>query len=86
MLAQCLGSLIRNTRKGAASLKRHRAFLFSLHAPPSPSENAVRRLVGAILMEQTEEWAVQRARYVRPETRAPVCDNPLVSLPVAQTS
>ena len=49
-----------------------------------PNENAIRRLVGAILMEQTEEWAVQRARYMTLETLAPVCDNPLVSLPVAQ--
>jgi putative transposase len=51
-----------------------------------PNENAIRRLVGAILMEQTEEWAVQRARYMTLETLAPVCDNPLVSLPVAQVS
>ena len=51
-----------------------------------PNENAIRRLVGAILMEQTEEWAVQRARYTTLETLAPVCDNPLVSLPVAQVS
>lgn len=51
-----------------------------------PNENAIRRLVGAILMEQTEEWAVQRARYMTLETLAPVCDNPLVSLPAAQVS
>jgi len=49
-----------------------------------PNENAIRRLVGAILMEQTEEWAVQRSRYMTLETLAPVCDNPLVSLPAAQ--
>lgn len=51
-----------------------------------PNENAISRLVGAILMEQTEEWAVQRARYMTLETLAPVCDNPFVSLPVAQVS
>lgn len=49
-----------------------------------PNEAAVRRLVGAILMEQTEEWAVQRSRYMTLETLAPVCDDPLVSLPAAQ--
>ena len=49
-----------------------------------PNEAAIRRLVGAILMEQTEEWAVQRSRYMTLETLAPVSDNPLVSLPAAQ--
>ena len=29
-----------------------------------PNEAAIRRLVGAILMERTEEWAVQRLRYM----------------------
>ena len=51
-----------------------------------PNEAAIRRLVGAILMEQTEEWAVQRSRYMTLETLAPVCDDPLVSLPAAQSS
>lgn len=51
-----------------------------------PNEKAIRRPVGAILMEQTEEWAVQRPRYMTLETLAPVCDNPLASLPVAQVS
>jgi hypothetical protein len=36
----------------------------------SPNENAIRRLIGAILMEQTEAWAVQTERYMRPETLA----------------
>jgi hypothetical protein len=49
-----------------------------------PNEAAIRRLVGAILMEQTEEWAVQRSRYIILETLAPVCDDPIVSLPAAQ--
>jgi putative transposase len=38
-------------------------------------------LVGAILLEQNDEWAVQRARYMTLETIAPVSDNPLVGLP-----
>ncbi len=50
-----------------------------------PNEASIRRLVGAILMEQTEEWTVQRSRYMTLETLAPVCDDPIVSLPVAQT-
>lgn len=38
------------------------------------------RLVGAILMEQSEEWAAQRARYMTLETMAPVSDDPIVML------
>ena len=36
-----------------------------------PNEASIRRLVGAILMEQTEEWAVQRSRYMTLETLGP---------------
>jgi hypothetical protein len=43
--------------------------------------NAVVRLVGAILLEQNDEWAVQRGRYMTLETIAPLCDDPAVSLP-----
>ena len=50
-----------------------------------PNEAAIRRLVGAILMEQTEEWTVQRAPYMTLETLAPVCDDPIISLPATQT-
>ena len=46
-----------------------------------PNEAAITRLVGAILLEQNDEWAVQRARYMTLETIAPLSDNPLVSLP-----
>jgi putative transposase len=46
-----------------------------------PNEAAITRLVGAILLEQNDEWAVQRARYMTLETMAPMSDNPLVSLP-----
>ncbi|TNJ38686.1 IS256 family transposase [Phaeobacter sp. B1627] len=49
-----------------------------------PNEASIRRLVGAILMEQTEEWTVQRGRYMTLETLAPVCDDVVVSLPAAQ--
>jgi putative transposase len=46
-----------------------------------PNEAAITRLVGAILVEQNHEWAVQRARYMSLETIAPLSDDPLVSLP-----
>ena len=46
-----------------------------------PNEEAVVRLVGAILIEQNDEWAVQRARYMTLETIAPLSDDPTVSLP-----
>ena len=45
-----------------------------------PNEVAITRLIGAILMEQSDEWAVQRARYMTLETMAPVSDNPIVML------
>jgi hypothetical protein len=46
-----------------------------------PNGDAITRLVGAILLEQNDEWAVQRARYMTLETNAPFSDDPLVSLP-----
>src|SRR3954452_15223053 len=46
-----------------------------------PNEDAIIRLVGAILLEQNDEWAVQRARYMTLETIAPIADDAAVSLP-----
>jgi len=46
-----------------------------------PNDDAIVRLVGAILLEQNDEWAVQRARYMPLETIAPLSDDPLISLP-----
>jgi putative transposase len=39
------------------------------------------KVIGAILLEQSDEWAVQRARYITLESIAPIGDVPLVSLP-----
>jgi len=41
----------------------------------------VARLVGALLLEQSDEWAVQRTRYMTLETIATLSDDPTVSLP-----
>jgi putative transposase len=46
-----------------------------------PNEAAIVRLVGAILLEQNDEWCVQRSRYLSLETIATLSDNPTVSLP-----
>ena len=46
-----------------------------------PNEDAIVRLVGAILLETNDEWAVQRSRYMSLETIAPLSDDGPVSLP-----
>ena len=46
-----------------------------------PNEEAILRLVGAILLEQNDEWAVQRARYITLESIAPISHDHLVGLP-----
>ena len=47
-----------------------------------PNEAAILRLVGALLLEQNDEWAVQRCRYMTLESVAAIGDDPLVSLPI----
>ncbi|WP_426131965.1 transposase, partial [Pararhizobium sp. PWRC1-1] len=48
-----------------------------------PNDEAIVRLVGALLLEQNDEWAVQRSRYMTLETIATMSDDPLISLPAA---
>ena len=45
-----------------------------------PNEEAIVRLVGAILLEQNDEWAVQRAHYITRETIAPLSNTQIVRL------
>jgi putative transposase len=47
-----------------------------------PNEPAITRLIGAILLEQNDEWAVQRARYMTLETIAPLGDDASLMLPM----
>lgn len=47
-----------------------------------PNEAAITRLVGAILLEQNDEWSVQRARYMTLETITALSDDPIVNLPL----
>jgi putative transposase len=46
-----------------------------------PNEDAITRLVGALLLEQNDDWAVQRGRYMSLETIAPLSDDLIVKLP-----
>jgi transposase-like protein len=46
-----------------------------------PNEKAITRLIGAILLEQNDEWAVQRARYMTLETIAQLGDDDPILLP-----
>ena len=45
-----------------------------------PNEEAIVRLVGAILLEQNNEWAVQRALYMTLETITPLSNTQIVGL------
>lgn len=49
-----------------------------------PNDKAVVRLVGALMLEQNDEWAVCR-RYMTLEGLKPVSDDPLIKLPAVAT-
>ncbi len=46
-----------------------------------PDDDAIVRLVAVLLLETNDEWAVQRARYMTPESVGRLSDDPLISLP-----
>jgi putative transposase len=48
-----------------------------------PNEAAITRLIGAILLEHNDEWAVQRARYMTLESIAPLGDDLKIMLPLS---
>jgi transposase-like protein len=50
-----------------------------------PNEAAAIRLIGALLLEQNDEWAVQRGRYMTLETIAPMSDDLAVIRPSLPT-
>jgi putative transposase len=51
-----------------------------------PNDAAIIRLVGALLLEQNDEWAVKRERYISLETMAPLSDDPNVMLSAVPTA
>lgn len=70
--SQCAGAC--RQERPACRLRFHRYGIF-------PTDEAVIRLVGALLLEQNDEWAIQRSRYMTPETIATISDDPLISQP-----
>jgi transposase-like protein len=47
-----------------------------------PNEASIRRLVGALLLEQNDEYAIQK-RYMSLESLASMSDNPPIRLPAS---
>jgi putative transposase len=51
--------------------------------PSLPNDEAIVRLVGALLLELNDEWTVQRARCMTLKTIAPLGNDADISLPAA---
>lgn len=64
---QDLTSCTRPTRSSASPARSSGGPRGGRHLP---NEDAIVRLIGAILLEQNDEWAVQRARYMTLDTIA----------------
>ena len=60
----------------------HRAKLQTGVVGIFPNEAAITHLVGAILLEQNDEWAAQRPPYVTLEIIAHLSDDPIARLPI----
>lgn len=48
---------------------------------PLPNDGVITRLFGAMLLEQNNEWAVQRSRYMTFESVSGLNDNAIITLP-----
>lgn len=48
-----------------------------------PNHHTIGRLLGALLLEKSDECAVQPSRCTTPETIATMGDDPLINLPAA---
>lgn len=46
-----------------------------------PNDDSIVRLVGALLLEQNDEWAVQRACYMTLESVGQLSDDPFTACP-----
>ena len=46
-----------------------------------PNDKAIVRIVADLLIEQSDEWGFQRARYMTLETIAPMGNDPVIRLP-----
>ena len=77
--------ILAGQQAGAEPLAILRSQAASIHQrPPLETGNivgrAVVRLVGALMLEQNDEWAVAR-RYMTLESLSPMSDDPVLSLP-----
>ncbi len=83
ILAECCraGQLKASWQRGRVHFLRT-ALAYANVAGIFPSETAIRRLVGAMLMKQNDECAIQD-RFMSLESLAAMSDNPAIRLPAA---